>query len=142
MEETGVVSTVTGPMAKVMVKKKSACEHCTAGTCHITGDEAEIDALNEAGAHPGQTVRVVLKPMSYLKGSLVLYGLPALALIIGAIVGKEVFSKDFEGTDPELVSAAFAFGFFALSFLAIKLWSTRAEKKVQYKPVVAEILKQ
>jgi sigma-E factor negative regulatory protein RseC len=140
MEEIGVVTSVDGPIAKVIVKKKSACDKCSAGTCSITGEGAEIEGLNDAGAKVGQRVRVVLQPYTYVKGSLVIYGLPALALILGAVAGKEFFSSMFERADPDSVSAIFAFAFFALSFLAVRVWSRRAGKKIQYKPVVKEIL--
>lgn len=140
MEEIGVVRSIDGVFAKVSVPKKSMCEHCTAGTCHMTDEGAEIEALNAARAQVGQRVRVALKPISYLKGSLMLYGLPAVALIAGAIAGKEYLSRFFRGTDPDGVAALAAFGAFALSFIVIKLWSRRAEKKVQYKPVIEEIL--
>lgn len=140
MEEIGVVKSIEGVYARVAVKKKSMCEHCTAGTCHLTEEGAEIEALNEARAQVGNRVRVVLRAYSYLKGSLILYGLPALALIVGAVAGKEYFSRFFRGMDPDSVAALFAFGLFALSFIVIRLWSARAERKTQYKPVIEEIL--
>lgn len=139
MEETGIVKSVEGPFARVAVAKKNMCEQCTAGTCFMTDEGAELEALNEVRAEVGQKVRVTLMPYSYLKGSIIVYGLPALALIAGAVVGKEV-AGSFGDMDPDLVSAIFAFGAFALSFIVIKLWSMRAEKKVQYKPVIEEIL--
>jgi len=140
MEETGVVKSVEGPFAKVAVAKKSVCAQCTAGTCHLTEEGAELEALNTAGAKAGQRVRVVLKPYTFLKGSIIVYGLPAAALVLGAVMGKEVFSRYIRGISSDAVSAIFAFGAFALSFLAVKLWSMRAEKKIEYKPVIEEIL--
>lgn len=140
MEETGVVKIVTGPVATVTVAKKSMCENCTAGTCLLTNEGAELVALNKAGAKVGQTVRVALTPYTYLKGSLVVYGLPAAMLVIGAVVGKHFSPRVFESIDPELGSALFGFGFFAVSFLLIKLWSMGAEKKTEYRPVVVEII--
>lgn len=140
MEEIGVVISVEGPMANVLVERKSACDKCAAGTCTLTREGAEIVALNNARAEVGQKVKVALKPYTYLKGSLLLYGLPALSLIAGAVLGKEYFSTWFEGMDPDAVSAIAAFGFFALSFVVVKLWSMRAERKVKYTPVIEEIL--
>src|SRR3989304_2983302 len=140
MEEIGIVKSVEGVTAKVTVAKKSVCDKCTAGTCLITGEGAEIAALNTAGAEAGQKVRVALKPFSYIKGSIIVYGVPALSLVVGAVLGKEVFSKYMPGTDPELVSAIFGFGALAVSFGLVKLWSMAAEKRVEYKPVIEEIL--
>ncbi|MDP2167585.1 MAG: SoxR reducing system RseC family protein [Thermodesulfovibrionales bacterium] len=141
MEEIGVVKSVEGLTAKVAVAKKSMCDKCTAGTCLLTDEGAEIEALNNIGAEVGQRVRVALKPYSYIKGSLVVYGLPAASLVVGAVLGKEYFSRHMKGMDPDLVSAIFGFGAFIVSFALVKLWSMRAEKKMEYKPVIEEILK-
>ncbi len=143
MEEIGVVIKTIGRLAMVSVEKpKSACEHCTMGTCHMSSDKdkQELEALNFVGAREGQKVKVVLKPMSYMKGSLIVYGLPVLALILGAIIGKQLALSSLKGHDPDSISAIFAFGAFALSFLIVKIWSSRAEKKLEYKPIIEEIL--
>lgn len=141
MEEIGVVKSIEGPLAKVAVAKKGICDKCTQGTCHLTDEGAEIDALNNVRAVVGQRVRVVLKPYSYLKGTLIVYGIPAAALVIGAVLGKEVFARYLISIKPDTVSAIFAFGAFALSLVIVKLWSRIAEKKVEYRPVIEEILK-
>ena len=144
MEEIGVVTKTIGRLAMVSIDKpKSACEKCTMGTCQLSKDskdKQELEALNLAGAREGQRVKVVLKPMSYMKGSLIVYGLPVLALILGAIVGKQLALSSIKGHDPNSISAIFAFGAFALSFVFIKIWSSRAEKKLEYKPIIEEIL--
>ena len=140
MEEVGVIMSIDGLTAKVMVPRKSACEGCTAGTCKPGQQSMEIEALNPIKAKVGQTVRVVMKPYSYLKGAIVVYGIPAIALVIGAILGKEFFSRYFTGVDPDVVSAFFGFGAFIVLFLLIKFWSIRFEKKQNLKPVIEEIL--
>lgn len=138
MEEIGVVKTTNGIFATVSVEGKSACDQCKAG-CKITDSGAEIEAINRAKAKIGQRVRVELSPYSYLKGSVLVYGLPALALIVGAVAGKEFFSSYFQ-KDPDIVSAISGFGAFILTFVIVKFWSTRIEKKTEYKPVIDEIL--
>lgn len=141
MEEVGVVKSVQGRFAIVSVpKKQGVCEHCTAGSCHISGEESEMEALNDAGAVEGQKVRVALRSYSYLKGSAIIYGLPVLCLIIGAILGKEFLPPLFPRSDPNMLSAAGGFGLFFISFAAVWAWSRKAEKKLEYKPVIEEIL--
>ncbi len=141
MEEIGVVIKTLGRFAKVSIAKpKGICEHCTLGTCHVSEEGSEIEALNMAGAREGQKVRVVMKPFSYMKGSLIVYGLPVLALVLGAILGKELALSQLKGSDPDSISAIFAFGAFGISFLFVKIWSSKAEKKLEYKPVIEEIL--
>lgn len=139
MEEIGVVKGINGIMARVSVERKSACDQCKAG-CRVTEEGAEIEAINKAKAEIGQRVRVVMKPYSYLKGSILIYGLPALALILGAVIGKEFLSGFFKTTDPDIVSATSGFGAFIVSLVVVKLLSSRMERKTEYKPVIEEIL--
>ncbi|MFN3396099.1 MAG: SoxR reducing system RseC family protein [Thermodesulfovibrionales bacterium] len=141
MEETGIVKSLSGALAIVVVERKSACDQCKAG-CKVTDSGAEIEALNPVKAKIGQRVKVIMKPYTYLKGSIIIYGIPALALIIGAIIGKELLTSihPFTSLDPDVVSAITGFGAFVLSFLVVKIWSMKIEKRIEYKPVIEEIL--
>ncbi len=139
MDEIGIVKAVNGIIAVVSVQRKSACDQCRAG-CKLTESGVEIEAVNTVRAVIGQKVKVVMKPYSYLKGTLLVYGVPTLALIIGAVIGKEFLSGFFREADPDILSAISGFGAFLLSFLLIKIWSGKAEKKMEYKPVIEEIL--
>ena len=139
MDEIGIVKSTSGIFAVVSVEKKSACDQCSAG-CKITDGGAEIEAINRARATVGQRVRVALRPSSYLKSSILAYGVPASALIVGAVAGKELFSGFLRSLDPDVVSAIFGFGAFMLSLVFVKVWSTRMEKNIELKPVIDEIL--
>ena len=143
MDEIGVVVKAEGRFAKVSVPKKAGiCEQCTMGTCHVTEGGSELDALNKANAKEGQRVRVSIKPYTYVKGSFIVYGIPVICLMAGAVLGKEFLTGygPFTGMDPEIVSAIAGFSAFFVSFLLIKLWSMKAEKKLEFKPVIEEIL--
>lgn len=143
MEEIGVVKSTQGIMANVLVQKRGACEGCAAaGTCKPSEETAELEAFNPIKAKVGQTVRLVLKPQLYLKGSIIVYGLPAAALIGGAILGKNLGDLYFKGMDSDLIAAAFGFGALIISFVAIKLWSNKVEKKEEYMPVIEEVIQQ
>jgi sigma-E factor negative regulatory protein RseC len=140
MDEIGVVSKTDGIHATVSVTRKSACEHCTTGTCKVSEDKTVIEALNTEGAEVGQTVKVTLEPYTYMAGTMVFYGIPALALVAGAIIGKEYMSPMFPSIDPDGVSAIFSFGALALSFIIVKLWSMKAAKETRYQAIITEIL--
>lgn len=139
MDEVGIVKSINGVIAIVSVEKKSACDQCKAG-CSVSDSGVEIEAFNKVKASVGQKVKVVMQPYLYLKGSILIYGIPALALIIGAIIGKEYLSNFFKGMDPDIVSAISGFALLILSFLIVKVWSSRFEKKTEYKPIIEEIL--
>ncbi|MCL4493094.1 MAG: SoxR reducing system RseC family protein [Nitrospirae bacterium] len=143
MEEIGVIKDIKGPKAVVAVHKQGGgCEACPGSSLCKTmgGDEAVVEAVNQANARIGDTVRVSFKPYTYLKGTALIYGIPSLMLIAGAVIGKEYISKFFAGLDPDIMSAICGFGLFAVSFLILKLWSGRFEGKKEYMPVVEEIL--
>lgn len=140
MEEVGVVISIDGVMAKVSVPRKSMCEGCSSTACKPGEQTMEIEALNKINASVGQRVRVITKSYAYLKGAVFIYGIPALALLLGAVMGKEIFSDKIKGLDPETVSAIFGFAAFAVSFIAVKLWSSKAGKRTETMPVIEEIL--
>ncbi|MBI3593319.1 MAG: SoxR reducing system RseC family protein [Nitrospirae bacterium] len=128
MEEIGVVKEIDGLKAIIAVKKQGSCESCPGGSVCKTlgGGEAVVEALNDIGAHVGDTVRVAFKPYTYLKGTVLIYGIPALMLIVGAVIGKEYLSRVLTNMDPDIASAIGGFGLFALTFLGMKLWSKKS----------------
>jgi sigma-E factor negative regulatory protein RseC len=140
MEEIGVVKKVEGVMATVVVERKSACDQC-AQSCKVTEGGAEIEALNTARAHVGETVKVQMQPYTYLKGSLLVYGFPALALIIGAVAGRELLSRYITAIDKDLLSAIGGFGALLIAIILVKIFASRAEKNVELKPVIEEIVR-
>jgi sigma-E factor negative regulatory protein RseC len=140
LEEIGVVTGIDGLTAQVNVPKKSTCEGCTAGTC-VTGEQSmEIVALNRAGAKVGQKVKVVVHSYIYMRSAMIIYGIPAIALVLGAVFGKEVMPRFFVRTDPDMLSAIFGFGFLVLSFLVVKMWANRKTARTDSSPVIEEIL--
>jgi len=142
MEETGIVIKTDGIMATVRVQKKSACEGCAVkGVCESTPEGMEIEALNPVKARVGQSVRISMKPYTYLKGTMIVYGLPLVLFITGAIMGKNIGEKYITSMDSDLVAAICGFVLLALSMLGIKIWSKRAESRTEYKPVIEAIIK-
>jgi sigma-E factor negative regulatory protein RseC len=142
LEEIGTVISIEGHHARVSVPKKSSCEGCTAGTCSAGEQSMEIDALNKAGAVIGQRVRVLVHTYAYMKGSMIVYGIPAIFLVIGAVFGKEIMTRFFPSRDSDILSAFFGFSFLLASFILIKFWSQKQAIKAESTPVIEEILDQ
>jgi positive regulator of sigma E activity len=142
VEEVGFVKSIDGSLATVAIEKKNSCEGCTLKICKPDAQHMEIEALNSAHAAVGQKVKVAMKSYSYLRNSAVVYGIPALFLVLGAIAGKEIISKFFTNSDPDIVSAFSGFGASAISFLWIKLWSLKTGTRRALKPVIEEILEE
>jgi len=143
IEETGIVTKTEGVMAMVSVQKKGTCEGCAVkGVCETQGEDSEIEAMNPVHAKVGQTVKVSIKPQVYLKGTMLVYGIPLVALIAGAIFGKNIGETYFRGTNSDLIAALAGFGALILSLLLIKIWTRSYETKTEYKPVIEEILEE
>ena len=143
VEEIGIVTSTEGIMAKVAVQKRGTCEGCGAkGVCETTEGGMEIEALNPVNAKAGQTVKVSIKASLYLKGTMLVYGFPLVAMFAGAIIGKNIGDTYLKGTNSDLIAAIAGFGALILSFLGVKLWTHKAETKAEYKPVIEEIIKE
>ncbi|HIJ59871.1 MAG TPA: SoxR reducing system RseC family protein [Nitrospirae bacterium] len=141
MEEIGIVKEIKGRLAAVSVLNHNtlSCEGCPGGKLCTSTDKEErlIDALNILDAKVGDRVKIDFKSLSYLSGILLVYGIPCIMLIFGAIVGKELLSSFFPAKDPEAISAGTGFAFFILSFLIIKIISRLLNKN---RPVIVAII--
>lgn len=89
--KTGVVKAIRGSMAVAVTKREEACHHCKArDSCEMlggTGANAEVKALNTAGAEVGDIVTISLKSSALLKGAFFIYMVPILGLVGGIVAG-------------------------------------------------------
>ena len=140
IEEEGIVAEIEGNIAKVAVLKKSACEQCSAaGVCH-PGDQEYLEAANPLNAVKGQKVKVAIAPQVYLKASLILYGIPMVALIAGAIIAKNIAVRYVGEEQSDLWAFIAGMACTFISFLFIRSYNKKVEKTQKYKPVIVEIL--
>jgi sigma-E factor negative regulatory protein RseC len=143
IEEVGTIVELRGKhMALVLCEKSSMCEHCaTSGACHI-GDDGRartVEAVNAIGANVGDKVRVAVSTRTFLQSGFILYIVPLIALVVGAVVGK-LLGENFEGgLNPDLLSAIFGVFFLVGSFLAIRVGS-QALSTESFRPRIVAIL--
>lgn len=143
IKETGIVKKVQGSTATVVVQKRGACEGCAVqGTCESTEKGMEIEALNPLNAQEGAEVKVSIRPQEYLRGTMLVYGLPLVLFIAGAIAGKNFAEWYLPESNSDLVAALAGFASLIISLFGIKVWAGKMESKAEYKPVIEEILKQ
>jgi sigma-E factor negative regulatory protein RseC len=136
-EEVGTVIESRGGAARVLVKRNSACDHCPSRSCcaSVGGDLKGVDVSNGMGAREGQRVKIGISPKAVLKASFILYMVPILALIIGAVLGNYLGPQH-----REIWAVSMGVGFFVGSYFVIKALSKHLENKAEYVPVVTEIL--
>lgn len=138
-EEEGEVIAVEGNQAKIRVRRSPACDSCSsAGTCGLVGkDEMVLTALNPIGASEGQKVGVSFKVEDQVKASFILYLIPVVGLVTGALIG---YSLHFFG-DKEISAAVFSLLFVALTFLGIKYYAhIRYAKDQSYIPTITKVV--
>lgn len=145
IEEVGTVVELKGKLvAVVMCTKSSLCENCaTNGNCAL-GDDGNtrlIEAQNSLAAEVGEQVRIATTTKSFLQSSFLLYIVPLIALVIGAIVGMLVGESFPTGLDPNLLSAIFGVFFMSGSFLILRVGSSVLNKE-SYMPKIIEIFKE
>ncbi len=138
--EEGIVIRSDTAFAWVKTMKSDACESCSEkGGCHIFGGgkDTEVEAINTAGAKPGDTVILGFESGSFLKLSFFLYVFPVLSMIIGAAVGQET-AGNFN-IDAGTFSVIAGIGCFLLAFLIIKLTGKRLSGNTRYRANVIKI---
>ena len=145
IEEVGTVVELKGKhTAVVMCQKSSLCENCaTSGACTMGDDDRTrlIDVQNSLGATVGEQVRIATTTKSFLQSSFLIYIVPLIALVIGAIVGKLVGENLVTGLDPNLLSAVFGVFFMIGSFVILRVGSSALEPE-SYMPKIIEILRE
>jgi sigma-E factor negative regulatory protein RseC len=92
-EELGTVESITDDgWARVVTDRKDACAGCGASHCCTSfgsNSEMVVKALNRAGARVGDLVSITLSSGMVVKGAAILYLIPVLGLVIGALVAKQ-----------------------------------------------------
>ncbi|MFZ2197373.1 MAG: SoxR reducing system RseC family protein [Thermodesulfovibrionales bacterium] len=142
MTNIGIVRSVEGNMAKVCVTAGPGyCETCHhRDVCDI--ETGGIEAVNLVNAKVGQKVRINIKTLTRLKEVLVMYLLPIVALLTGAVLGRSYLPAYFRGTSPDVLSAAAGFFLFLITLLTARLFSRKMEKKTEKKPVIESIIEE
>ena len=128
--------------ALVITEKGDACSNCeSAQFCHSLADcsKMETRVLNQAGAEVGDTVSISLSSGTVLKSAFILYILPTIGFLIGAVGGAGLH-KHFGLPD---TGAAIVFGFagLILGFAIARLISSRQSVSRKLIPVITRVIK-
>lgn len=131
--EEGIVTRVDGEVAEVRTVKSEACAACSAkGFCHDGGREMTVSVLNPVKARPGDRVRLEIATGAFVKVMFLLYIIPILALLAGALVGLAL-SGDKAAALGALVG-------FALAVAFVRVKGRRMGGTAAYQPRIVRIL--
>ena len=128
--------------AMVVTQRGDACSNCeSAQFCHSLADCSRLETrvLNRAGAGVGDTVSISLSSGSVFEGALILYILPTVSLLLGALSGAGLHKQLGIGE----TGAAMGLGFagLILGFAIAKLISMRQTAGRKFTPVITRVIK-
>lgn len=126
----GTVTELNDGMATVVFKRSKACGDCHACVSFGT-DQAQTELKNTLGAKVGDRVSIELHSGSIFKASLILYGIPLAALLIGAVIGNTISN---------LFTAIIGLGAAAVAFLIIRLLEPKFRRMGEFNPLMIEIV--
>ncbi|WP_373484376.1 SoxR reducing system RseC family protein [Acetobacterium sp.] len=134
-EETGIVIQTSEKKGKVKASRHGDCENC--GVC--PGDNAMVvDVQNPIGAKVGQRVAFEIQEANMLMAAFVVYILPLLALMVGAISGGILANK--LGQNVLACQIGGGILFFAIAVVYMKHYDRAVKKNDQLLPVITKIL--
>ncbi len=142
IEEHGTVIELKGKhVAAVLCQKSSFCRNCASmEACEVGSDNKSkiVEAHNAIGAQVGDKVKLATSTRNFLQSSFLLYVVPLVALLIGAVAGN-LLGERLAGIDPNLLSAIMGTAFLVGAFLVIRVGS-KAIPKENYMPRIVEII--
>lgn len=139
IEERAVVVKSAKDHVWVEVQRRSACGSCGAsegcGTAALgkfwSGRRVQVRAIATEPLRVGEEVYVGLADGVLLRGAFLVYSLPLILLLMGALLGQVAFA----GTGEQLVVLSGVLGL-GLGFLAVRVLSKRFENDARFQPRV------
>ena len=145
IEEHARVVAVQGDTALLQTQRQSSCGSCEVksgcGTSVLAGifgqKMTQLKVQNTLNARPGDEVVLGMEEHALVTGSLLVYGVPLLMLLLGALMGEAIASQ--LGMDAELLPVVAGATGFALAFLLVRGVLRRTAVGLQMNPVMLRI---
>lgn len=118
MVEKAKVVTLNGNMAKVQVKRVSACgESCVSCKGGCAPSHTYVDAVNNINAAVGQDVEIEMQTKMVYNAIILNYGIPLLMLIVGIFSGSALVESLNLNVSKDLLGVFIGFVLMALSYM-------------------------
>lgn len=145
IEETAIVVAVEGDETWVETERQTTCGSCsvnkgcgTATLAKVLGNKRNrVRVINTIGASVGERVVVGIEEAALLKGSLAVYLVPILGLLLGGIFG-EFMAPRLHISTVEWLGAAGAIGGLSLGLLWLRFFARQVSADGRYQ---AKVLK-
>ncbi len=143
IEETARVVAIDGEFALVETQRKSACDSCsvkkgcgTGALSKVVGKRANrFRVLNCISARVHDRVVVGIEEQALVRGSLALYAVPIVTMLVAALFAQWFFSHA-EGEGWVILSALVGL---AVGFAWVNAYSRRVAVDPDYQPVVLRL---
>ena len=145
IEEHARVVAVQGDTALLQTQRQSSCGSCevksgcgTSVLAGIVGQKmTQLKVQNTLNARPGDEVVLGMEEHALVTGSLLVYGVPLIMLLLGALMGEVMASQ--WGMNAELLSVMAGATGFVLAFLLVRGVLRRTAVGLQMNPVMLRI---
>jgi sigma-E factor negative regulatory protein RseC len=143
LEENALVVATDKQYAWVEIQAQSACGQCAAnkgcGASVLQGLFGKRDkvmrVISDIPVNIGDEVIVAVNEDAVLKGSLLVYALPILAMIIFAMLG-ETLASSWVSIGADLLSITGALIGLTVSVIGLRWYSKKAHDNTNYQPVI------
>jgi len=141
--EKGTVQKIEESWAWVETRRTGSCDNCSQKKhCHSSGDGRDrmlVKAENVAQARSGDEVEIYLNSKTKLKGLFMIYMLPVIGLLVGALLGKSL--STLIGLDGDLMTVLASFCGMAIAFFVVRVLGFRMKENNELTPVVSRIVR-
>ncbi len=138
--EEGIIEKISRDKAMVRMQQRSACAACSSKDgCRVSSDKAVmIEVVNDLQAQVGDRVEISMGSASLLKVSFLVYFIPVLALIVGALAGDYLARPlHMQASLASILGAVIAMG---ITFYILKRLDRANKPEKGYQPCVTRIL--
>ena len=143
--EEGVVTQVgSDGTAQVKTVRSGACKSCSARHSCKPGEakEMEVAVLNPLGAKPGDRVILTFDTGNLLKATFLLYILPIIGLLVGAIIGNHLALQwQWASGSRSGFSALVGFAGLFTALLFVRKKGNQLGRRTQYRPRITRIMR-
>lgn len=133
--EEGIVKESKDGIATIVISNSDQCEECTAKLYCKPGssNERSLVVKDPFGVKAGDKVKVMIKGSKLIGASFMIYGIPLALLLLGLIIGMNVFieNKEIYST---FISFGLATGYLFLFWMIGKKekWSSKNYPKITF----------
>ncbi len=142
-----VTALLEGATARVEVSRNAMCDGChQQSNCNIkmldSGRDTTAVVRNPMGARPGDKVEIAIDEAVLMRGSMVLYILPLVFMLLALLLAMALKDRINFGMGEDMLALLAALAGLAASLPVVRAWSRKSRYLATNIPVITRILAQ